>query len=460
MHGRWQSERRSCRLRQRSIADQQAEQVVRDLARSPTARVVAAFVVALALGILISVSGDTALLAVAAATEPVGTMWINALRMTVIPLVVSLIVVSVGRFADIRSAGRIGGRTLLLFAVLLIGSSVFAVLTVPALFRWIPTATETTAALAQPPSSSAVREQVQHLPTVAQWFADLVPTNPIRAAADGTMLPLVIFCILFGLATLSIAIELREALARFFQAVSESMLTLVRWLIALAPIGVFALVLPVAARMGTTAIGAVGYYIVVTSGLLCIQTIALYPIASLLGGVSVMRFAEAVFPAQAIAFSSRSSLASLPGLLEGAETKLQCPSAITGFVLPLAVSVFKINTPVLFLAGACFVARLYGLSLSAADIAQIVTAGALLSFGVPAVPVGGLLLLAPVFATTRLPVEGVGILMAVDLIPDISRTVLNVTADMVVATILSRRPSRHATKSLPVITPGAGSSPS
>lgn len=427
---------------------------MRNLARSPTARVVVALVAAFALGILISVSGDDALLTLAAATEPVGTLWINALRMTVIPLVVSLIVVSVSRFADIRSAGRTGGRTLLLFAAFLIGTCVFAVLTVPVLFQWLPTGTQTTAALGQSPASSAVREQVQNLPTVAQWFADLVPTNPIRAAADGAMLPLVIFCIVFGLATLSIAKELREALARFFQAVSESMLTIVRWLIALAPIGVFALVLPVAARMGTTAIGAVGYYIVVTSGLLCIWMIALYPIAAVLGGVSVKRFARAVLPAQAIAFSSRSSLASLPALLEGAETKLQRPTEITGFVLPLSVSVFKINTPLLYLAGACFVARLYGVPLGAADIAQIVAAGALLSFGVPGVPLGGLLLLTPVFASMHLPVEGVGILMAADLLPDISRTVLNVTADMAVTTILSRRPSRHATDLSHAITAG------
>ncbi len=216
----------------------------------------------------------------------------------------------------------------------------------------------------------------------------------------------------------------------------------------------FALVLPVAARMGASAIGAVGYYIVVTSGLLFIWMIALYPIAAMLGGVTVKRFTQAVFPAQVIAFSSRSSLASLPALLEGAETKLQRPTEITGFVLPLSVSVFKINTPLLYLAAACFVARLYGVSLGAADIAQIVTAGALLSFAVPGVPVGGLLLLTPVFASMRLPVEGVGILMAADLLPDIFRTVLNVTADMAVATILSRRPSRHATELPHPITAG------
>jgi len=158
---------------------------MRGLRRSPTARVVIALVAGLVIGVLISVSGDPALRAIAAAMEPVGTMWINALRMTVIPLVVSLLVASVGRFADIRSAGRTGGRALLLFAALLIGSAVFAVLTVPTLFRRSPTGEQTAAALSQAPTSSALREQLQHLPTVTQWLADLVPINPIRAAADG-----------------------------------------------------------------------------------------------------------------------------------------------------------------------------------------------------------------------------------------------------------------------------------
>jgi proton glutamate symport protein len=224
---------------------------MRDLRQSPTAQVVAALVVALTIGVLISASGDAALLRIAAAIEPIGTMWINALRMTLIPFVVSLLIVSVGRFSNIRSAGRTGGRTLLLFAVFLIGSSVFAVLTIPPLFRLVATGTQTTAALiAESPTPSAVQQQVEQLPTITQWLADLVPINPIRAAADGAMLPLVIFSMLFGLATLSIATEHREVLARFFHAVSESMLTLVRWLITLAPIGVFALVLPVTARVG------------------------------------------------------------------------------------------------------------------------------------------------------------------------------------------------------------------
>ena len=410
---------------------------------SPTGRVVAALAAGLIIGIAISASGNAALRTIAAAAEPIGILWINAIRMTVIPLVVSLLFVSMTSFSDVRSAGRTGGRALMIFAVFLVGSAVFAILTVPVLFSWLPTGASTTVALGQMSTSSAVRAQAQQLPSVAQWLTDLVPTNPMRAAADGAMLPLVIFTVLFGLASTGIAPDLRDALVRFFRAVSGSMLTLVRWLIVLAPLGVFALILPLAARMGASAVGAFGYYVIAICVLLCAQTLALYPIAAVVGRVPAKRFAQAVFPAQTIAFSTSSSLASLPALLEGAEEKLQRPPELTGFVLPLAVSVFKINTPIVWLAGACFVARLYAVPFGPAEIGLVLAASVLLSFGTPGIPMGSLVVLAPVFASAGLPVEGVGILIAVDLVPDIFKTVSNVTGDMAAAAVLSRANTAH-----------------
>jgi len=405
----------------------------------PTARVVAALAAGLTIGIAVSASGNTALRAIAAATEPIGILWINAIRMTVIPLVVSLLFVSMTSFSDVRSAGRSGGRALIVFAAFLVGSAVLAAVTVPIVFTWLPAGAKATAALGAMPTLSAVREQAQQLPSFAQWLTDLVPTNPIRAGADGAILPLVVFSVLFGLASMSIAPELREALARFFRAVSESMLTLVRWLIALAPFGVFALILPLAARMGTSAVGAFGYYVIVISSMLFVQTLALYPIAALVGRVPAKRFAEAAFPAQAIALSSRSSLASLPALLEGAEEKLHCPPEIVGFVLPLAVSIFKIATPVTWLAGACFIARIYAVPFGPAEVGLVLAASVLLSFSTPGIPMGSLVTLAPVFASTGLPVEGIGILIALNLVPDIFETIMNVTGDMSAAVVLSRQ---------------------
>jgi Na+/H+-dicarboxylate symporter len=396
-------------------------------------------VAGLAIGTAISRSGNGSLSAAAAATELVGIVWINAIRMTVIPLVMSLLIVSAAGFSDVRSAGRIGARTLMLFLIFLVGSAALALVLVPPSFAWLPMHPTAVAALSDVTASSTVGEQAQRLPTIGQWFTHLVPTNPIRAAADGDMLPLVIFSILFGLACTSIAPDLRESLVRFFRAVSESMLTLVRWLIVLAPLGVFALILPLAARMGASAAGEFGYYVIVICGALSIQTIALYAIAALVGRVSVKRFANATFPAQVVAFSSRSSLASLPALLDGAKQKLECPPEVTGFALPLAVSIFKINMPIVWLAGACFVARLYGVPLGPLQIGLILGASVLLSFSSPGIPMGSLLLLAPLFATAGLPAEGIGVLMAIDLVPDIFKTVANVTGDMTAAVVLAGR---------------------
>ena len=384
-------------------------------------------------------SGNPTLHAIAAGTEIIGLLWINAIRMTVVPLVMALLIVSVAGFSDLRSAGRTGGRALLLFVTFVVGFTFFALLVVPPLFHWLPIEPATAAALGEFSTSSNVRDQAQQLPGVTQWLIELVPVNPIRAAVDGAMLPLVVFSILFGLATSCIATDLREALVRFFHAVSETMLTLVRWLIALAPIGVFALIVPLASRLGASAAGAFGYYVIVMSGLMLLQTLLLYPIAAVFGRIPVKRFAQAVFPAQAVAFSSRSSLASLPALLQGAEKSLECPPQVVGFVLPLAVSIFKVSSPIVWLTGAFFIAQLYGVHLGAAQVGLILVASVVLSFSSPGIPLGSLLLLVPVFASAGLPVEGIGILMAIDLLPDAFKTVANVTGDMAVAAVIARR---------------------
>jgi proton glutamate symport protein len=406
---------------------------------SATTRVVVALFFGLFLGLAISASRSLALLSASAALETVGTLWINAIRMTVIPLVVSLLFVSMTSFPDGRAAGRMGARSLMIFAALLLGTTALAILLVPPLFAWLPTGPATAGSVGSMTNPASVAQQAQQLPSIARWLTDAVPTNPFRAAADGAMLPLVVFSIAFGLAALHIGEELRAALVAFFRAVSEAMQVLVRWLVALAPIGVFCLILPLASRMGASALGAFGYYVVALSGLLILLTLAFYPIAAVFGRVSVGRFTRAAFPAQTVAVSSRSSLASLPALIEGAEQYLPCPSLAAGFVLPLAVSIFKVNTPVVWLAGACFVARVYGVHVGAIEVGEVATAGFLLSFCAPGIPMGSLILLAPVFSSVGLPAEGIGILIAVDLIPDIFKTVSNVTGDMTAAAMLSRQ---------------------
>jgi Na+/H+-dicarboxylate symporter len=265
-----------------------------------------------------------------------------------------------------------------------------------------------------------------------------VPTNPVKAAADGAMLPLVVFASAFALALLTVTPDRREAVIAFFRAVGDAMLTIVRVIIDFAPIGVFALMLPVASRTGVAAAGALGYFVAASVIAQTLLIVLLYPVAALVGGVPVLRFARAVFPAQAVAISSSSSLASLPALIDGADRRLCLPPDVTGVVLPLAVSSFKIGAPVLWMVAVIFLARFYGVSLAPTQLLVVSLTALLTSFSTPGVPHGWLLVISPLVVSMGIPPEGIGLLIAVDTIPDIFGTTVNVTGDMVAAAIVSR----------------------
>ncbi len=402
--------------------------------------VLLALVAGLAGGVLVAAFPDPRLLLLVSLVEPVGTLWINALRMAVVPLVVSLLVVGVGSLADLRAIGRWGGRSLLVFVLLLSVSAAIGLTLVPALFGGLVIDPETTAALRASAASSAeaTGESLRRMPSLTQWAVELVPTNPVRAAADGAMLPLVIFSIAFGLAATQVGTAEREGLRRFFRGVADAMLVLVRWVLAAAPAGVFALALSVAARMGIGAAGAIGFYVGVTAVSMLVLTLVLYPVAAVMGRVSPGRFARAAFPAQAVGFTSRSSLASLPAQIQGATAELGLPAAATGFVLPLAVSVFKIHAPVNWSGLALFTGLLYGVPLGPEALLTVVVSAALLSFAVPGIPSAGMLLIAPVFVGIGLPVEAIGLLIAVDAVPDMFKTVANVTGQFASGVLVGR----------------------
>jgi Na+/H+-dicarboxylate symporter len=182
----------------------------------------------------------------------------------------------------------------------------------------------------------------------------------------------------------------------------------------------------------------VGYYVLVLCGLVAVMTLLCYPIAAVFGRTSLATFARAAAPAQTVAVSTRSSLASLPALIDGARRHLGERPAIGGFVLPLAVSTFKLNTPIADLVGPLFLAHLYGIELGAAQIATMTLVSVAMSFSNPGIPSGGLFVVtAPVMLSAGLPLDGIGLLIAADAIPDVFNTVVNVTGDMTVATVLA-----------------------
>ena len=401
---------------------------------SLTIRVLIAMVLGIVLGLVILAHPAPALLKIVSWVEPVGTLWVNAIRMTVIPLVVSLLITGVASCSDLHMVRRIGGRALASFLGLLVLVAAASLLIVPPLFAWFHINPATTASLRGNTGFSTVAA----IPSFAEWLVGVVPTNPVKAASDGAMLPLVVFSLAFALALLKIAAERRDAIVRFFQGLGDAMLVIVRVIIELAPIGVFALMLPVASRTGLAAAGALGYYVGVTAVAQLLIILLLYPVASFIGRIPLLRFARALFPAQAVAVSSASSLASLPALLEGSDQMLYLPKSITGMVLPLAVSTFKIATPTIWLVAAIFLGHLYGVQLGFGQLLAISVTSILTSFSLPGVPHGWLLVITPLVATMGIPAEGIGLLIAVDAIPDIVATALNVTGDMAAAALVSR----------------------
>ena len=404
-----------------------------------TRRVIAGLLLGLTLGVITAMTHSSILQSVAMFVQPVGTIWVNAIRMTVIPLVVSLLITGVASAEDMKTVGRVGRKTVLVFVGLLTGSVLvigpIALLVGPLLPRDPAFHPALPAGAAE--AASEIAKGASQVPSIADWLISLIPTNPIRAAAEGAMIPLIIFTLLLALAISRCAPAHRETLVRFFQALAEAMQVLVRWVIAAAPIGVFALMFSLTARTGIGLAGAIGAYIVVYSLADILFVLLTYPVVALVAKVPIRTFARANLPPLLIGASSSSSIATLPALIHAAEGELGVSKEISGFVLPLAVATFKYAAPVAWMVGTTFVAWFYRIDLHVQQIAIVGFAAVVLSFAAPGVPRGAFLMLAPLFSALGLPIEGIGILIAVDAIPDLFSTLLNVTGDLAATAIVA-----------------------
>jgi proton glutamate symport protein len=404
-----------------------------------TTKVLLALAAGVGVGLALSEIDPNLSRATAAAVEPIGTIFVNAIRMTVIPLVVSSLIVGISTTGSGAAVARIGGRGILVFLILLSASGVLGAVIAPPVVSRITVDSTAIANLRASSPSAAAAPNTSAIQTPSQFLVSLVPSNPFRAATDGAMLPLIIFALLLGLALIGVPEASKQRLVPFFRAVTEAMLVIVRWLLVVAPIGVFALALPLVARLGLSAIGALAAYVVLVSVAAAVFSIfVLYPAAAVFGGVSFRDFARAAAPAQAVAISARSSLAALPALIDGARHRLRLPEEVSGFFLPLASATFRVGATLGLTTGAIFLARLYGVSLSGSQIATIVITAVITSFSIPGIPGGSIIAMVPVLTSVGLPIEGIGILLGVDTIPDMFRTTANVTGQLAAATIVSR----------------------
>ncbi len=402
--------------------------------RSQSLRVLVALVLGLALGMGVATLGDATSARLVPFADVIGTLWTNAIRMTVIPLVAALTIASVagtGATADLR---RALGRAMVVFVVLLVSGGILAIVIGDIAFADFVLPAEVAARVR---ATATAAGSAPTLPSLGQRITEMVPVNPVKAAADGALLPLVVFALALGFALKRIAQDRRDAVINLCRGISDALLVVVGWVVAVAPIGVLALAFALGARLGLASVGALARYIATLSLVLVVFTLLLYPVVRLVGRMPLRRFLAAAAPAQALAAGSRSSLSALPMMISAARDKLGLDAAASGFVLPLAVSIFRVNVPMAWVVGVIFLGKLYGVEIGIPTLATVVVTSTLLSFSVPGIPSGSLFILAPVLVDLGLPAEAVGILIAVDVVPDIFKTTANVTAHLTAATLAS-----------------------
>jgi Na+/H+-dicarboxylate symporter len=376
--------------------------------------------------------------AVAAVAGPVGQAWIRALLLVVVPLIVCyLILAAAGE--SIRHAAKVGGASLLIFTGMMVAAAAFTLALAPPLLERTPGDLESfSQALAEMDQLGIVPDPVAE---VSVGWGDrlvaMIPANLFEAAANGDLIGLILVSVVFGLAVSRIGPQ-RDSILRLVRAMRDAVFVVTYWVILAIPVGAFALAFEIASRTGVVLAGVIGYYLVVHLGLLIGLFLLLYPITHLVGGGGMGVFARAVWPAQGVAMSTRSSLASLPALMKGARDHLRLPDEVVGMSLPLAASTFKMNTLVSAMFKFLFLARLYGIEPGFSYILLFAGPQILLSPGVPGIPSGGYVMTFPLYVAVGIPLEGVILLKAMDGIPDIFKTLLNTTAYMSAAVFVGR----------------------
>ena len=366
-------------------------------------------------------------------TEPVGTLWLRALQMTIIPLVAALLVLGISQMAQAAKAGAVARRMLLLIFGVLVVSGLLSAIFMPMLLAAFPIPEAASSMLL----SSAVEKQ--DVPGIGEFVKSLVAPNLIAAAAETAMLPLTLFFALFAVAISRLPSDQRRTLTGFFHALANAMLTIIGWVLWVAPLGVFALALGVAARSGGGAFATLAHYILTVTAMGTLVLIGGYVLAVVGGRKSPLAFARAMIPAQAVAISTQSSLASLPAMLDSAK-RLGLRDATADFVLPLAVAIFRATSPAMNMAVAIYVAHLAGVELTPLALLAGIGVAFIISVGSVSLPgsISFVISIGPIAIAMGVPVEPLALLVAVEMLPDIMRTLANVTMNVAVTSTVDR----------------------
>ena len=380
-------------------------------------------VLGLALGLLASATDIGVVDGLAAGVAPLGTLFINAIRMVVIPLVVTTIFVGVARLGSPKAVGKLGGSAFGFFWGTTVPAIVIGVgfMTV-AMALW-PVAVEVPTTV----------EEVQELPGLLDLVLSMIPANPFAAAADGALLPLIVFTLLMAAAAGALEEARRHRLITLAEDFSAVFVRLIHWILWTAPAGVFGLAAPAVARMGFGLLAGLAVFVAtVVVGLFVFMALFYLPAVRILGRTGVREFVRGVTGSYVIGFSTTSSVASLPVMFEDAEA-LGVSPAVSSLVLSLGAAINRAGSA-LFQAGALvFLAALYGVPLPLTTLVSAGFVGFVVAMSVAPVPSASIVTLAPILEAAGVPLAGLGLLLGIDRIPDMFRSATNITGHVAAA---------------------------
>lgn len=395
-------------------------------------QILIALLLAVGVGVVL---GEKALL-----FEPLGTLFLNALNMIIVPLVVTSIVSGVANIGGAENIGRVGLRTLCYYLT----TSLLAILAGLALVNLIEPGVGADLGL-KAPTEDLARTMQEHYSgspwaTILDIVLRMVPTNPVRAMVEGEMLQIILFCLLFGYFITRVPDPHRAQMTGLFEAGFRIMMKLTHFIILFAPIGVFGLVAKLVATSGVGVFLGLGVYaITVVAGLLIHACVTLPVVLVLFGrGVSPVKHLKAMAAALLTAFSTSSSSATLPLTMECVEKNAGVSNKISSFVLPLGATINMDGTALYECVAAMFIAQAYGIDLSPGQQLIVVIMALLVSIGAAGIPMAGLVMMVVVLKAVGLPLEGVGLILAVDRILDMCRTTVNVWSDACGAVVIAR----------------------
>lgn len=376
----------------------------------------------------------------------VGELWLAALKMTVIPLVVALLVTGLARSAEAARGGRIAARTVLWIVIVCTASAAFGMAAIQLLVSAFPLAGGTAEALRSGIAGLGAPPE-RAVPQVGDFFRNFIPDNVFAAATNGDVLPLVVFSVLFALAISRIEAPKRRTLIGLFEAIADALLLIIGWVLWIAPVGVLALAFTLGASAGGAAFAGLAHYVLLVSAVGVLVTIAVYPLAIFVGGVPAARFSRAMLAPQSVAVSTRSSLACLPAMLAAARIA-GIRDEVAEVALPIAVALFRATGPAMNVAVAFYLAHWLGYEPTLGQIIAATAVGAVMSYAAISLPgeITFISSIAPIAMALGVPIAPLALLVAVEMIPDIFRTLGNVTADVAVTAVVDRSTENEAEK--------------